>query len=137
MRGIMDFEITGEETQEQLEALMAKMGSIEIVDDEEGQDTVTERSVREPTETVQTETGDTEAPTPGATTEEEGKSQEDVKGILARDGKHVIPYDVPCPLMVQADRQKIVVMYMIVKVILFHFCAWRSARFHAVPSPVY
>ncbi|EBP4586424.1 hypothetical protein VH79_25270 [Salmonella enterica] len=90
----MDFEITGEETQEELDALMAKMGSVEIVDDEEGQDTGTERSVSEPTETVQTETGDTEAPTPGATTEEEGKSQEDAKGILARDGKHVIPYDV-------------------------------------------
>ncbi|EGQ7595632.1 hypothetical protein I6R01_003851 [Salmonella enterica subsp. enterica serovar Cerro] len=102
----MDFEITGEETQEQLEALMAKMGSIEIVDDEEGQDTVTERSVREPTETVQTETGDTEAPTPGATTEEEGKSQEDVKGILARDGKHVIPYDVL--EAERADKQRVV-----------------------------
>ncbi|EAQ6132253.1 hypothetical protein AXA88_26960, partial [Salmonella enterica] len=82
----MDFEITGEETQEELDALMAKMGSIEIVDDEEGLDTGTEHSVSEPAETVQTETGDKQAPTPGAGTEEEGQPQEDVKGILARDG---------------------------------------------------
>ncbi len=137
MRGIMDFEITGEETQEQLEELMAKMGDIEVEGDIKEQEERAEHSDSETSETVQTDTGDKKAPTPGAGTDEEGQPQEDVKGILTRDGKHVIPYDVPCPLMVQPDRQKFVIMYMIVKIILFHFCAWRSARFHAVPSPVY
>ncbi|EHF6669275.1 hypothetical protein J2H33_000215 [Salmonella enterica] len=90
----MDFEITGEETQEQLEELMAKMGDIEVGGDDEEAEDSTEHSGSESSETVQTETGDKQAPTPGAGTEEEGQPQEDVKGILARDGKHVIPYDV-------------------------------------------
>lgn len=137
MWGIMDFEITGEETQEQLEALMEKMGEIEVEGGDEGQEEGAEHSGSETSDAAQTETGDTKAPTPGAGTEDEGTLQENVKGILTRDGKHVIPYDVPCPLMVQSDRQKFVIMYMIIKIILFHFCAWRSARFHAVPSPVY
>ncbi len=94
MRGIMDFEITGEETQEQLEALMAKMGEIEVKGDDEEPEDSTEHSDSETSETVQTDTGDKQAPTPGAGTEEEGQPQEDVTGILARDGKHVIPYDV-------------------------------------------
>ncbi|EKQ9928103.1 hypothetical protein JJG61_005597 [Salmonella enterica subsp. enterica serovar Panama] len=90
----MDFEITGEETQEQLEELMAKMGDIEVGgDDEEAEDNA-EHSGSGTSETVQTETGDKQAPTPGAGTEEETQQQEAVKGILARDGKHVIPYDV-------------------------------------------
>lgn len=90
----MDFEITGEETQEQLEELMAKMGDIEVGgDDEEAEDSA-EHTGSESSETVQTETGDKQAPTPGAGTEEETQQQETVKGILARDGKHVIPYDV-------------------------------------------
>ncbi|EBC2121942.1 hypothetical protein CWD08_21395 [Salmonella enterica] len=90
----MDFDITGEETQEQMEALMAKVGEIEVEGDEEEREESAEHSGNEPSETVQTETGDKQAPTPGAGTEEEGQSQEAVKGILARDGKHVIPYDV-------------------------------------------
>ncbi|EPR2276580.1 hypothetical protein ACU01Y_003785 [Salmonella enterica subsp. enterica serovar Newport] len=90
----MDFEITGEETQEQLEALMAKMGEIEVKGDDEEPEDSTEHSDSETSETVQTDTGDKQAPTPGAGTEEEGQPQEDVTGILARDGKHVIPYDV-------------------------------------------
>lgn len=94
MRGIMDFEITGEETQEQLEALMAKMGEIEVKGDDEEPEDSTEHSDSETSETVQTDTGDKQAPTPGAGTEEEGQPQEDVTGILTRDGKHVIPYDV-------------------------------------------
>lgn len=94
MRGIMDFEITGDETQEQLEALMAKMGELEVEGDDEEPEEGAEHSGSESSETVQTETGDKQAPTPGAGTEEEEQPQEDVKGILARDGKHVIPYDV-------------------------------------------
>lgn len=94
MRGIMDFEITGEETQEQLEELMAKMGEIEVEGDDEEQEESAEHPDSESSETVQTDTCDKQAPTPGAGTEEEGQPQEDVKGILARDGKHVIPYDV-------------------------------------------
>ncbi|HFD9218992.1 TPA: hypothetical protein ACF632_000476 [Salmonella enterica] len=90
----MDFEITGEETQEQLEELMAKMGEIEVEGDDEEPEDSAEHSDSEASETVQTDTGDKQAPTPGAGTEEEGQPQEDVKGILARDGKHVIPYDV-------------------------------------------
>ncbi|EFP3676667.1 hypothetical protein HPX80_000023 [Salmonella enterica] len=90
----MDFEITGEETQEQLEELMAKMGEIEAEGDDEEPEESAEHSDSETSETVQTDTGDKQAPTPGAGTEEEGQPQEDVKGILARDGKHVIPYDV-------------------------------------------
>lgn len=94
MRGIMDFEITGEETQEQLEALMAKMGEIEVKGDDEEPEESAEHPGSESSETVQTDTGDRQATTPGAGTEEEGQPQEDVTGILARDGKHVIPYDV-------------------------------------------
>lgn len=94
MRGIMDFEITGEETQEQLEELMAKMGEIEVEGDDEEQEESAEHPDSESSETVQTDTCDKQAPTPWAGTEEEGQPQEDVKGILARDGKHVIPYDV-------------------------------------------
>lgn len=90
----MDFEITGEETQEQLEELMAKMGEIEVEGDDEEPEENAEHSDSETSETVQTDTGDKQAPTPGAGTEEEEQPQEDVKGILARDGKHVIPYDV-------------------------------------------
>ncbi|MGG5932564.1 hypothetical protein ACQSDP_23295 [Salmonella enterica] len=90
----MDFEITGEETQEQLEELMAKMGDIEVEGDNEEQEERAEHSGSETSETVQTDTGDKKAPTPGAGTEEGEPSQENVKGILTRDGKHVIPYDV-------------------------------------------
>ncbi|EJM3641579.1 hypothetical protein NOH45_000394 [Salmonella enterica] len=90
----MDFEITGEETQEQLEELMAKMGEIEVEGDDEEQEESAEHPDSESSETVQTDTCDKQAPTPWAGTEEEGQPQEDVKGILARDGKHVIPYDV-------------------------------------------
>ncbi|EIF4026171.1 TPA: hypothetical protein H2X24_004208 [Salmonella enterica] len=90
----MDFEITGEETQEQLEELMAKMGEIEVKGDDEEPEESAEHPGSESSETVQTDTCDKQAPMPGAGTEEEGQPQEDVKGILARDGKHVIPYDV-------------------------------------------
>ncbi|HAG1965795.1 TPA: hypothetical protein G8R56_004053 [Salmonella enterica] len=90
----MDFEITGEETQEQLEELMAKMGDIEVEGDIEEQEERAEHSDSETSETVQTDTGDKKAPTPGTGTEEGEQSQEDVKGVLTRDGKHVIPYDV-------------------------------------------
>ncbi|EOB5136562.1 hypothetical protein ACG9KJ_001212 [Salmonella enterica] len=90
----MDFEITGEETHEQLEELMAKMGEIEVKGDDEEPEESAEHPGSESSETVQTDTCDKQAPTPGAGTEEEGQPQEYVKGILARDGKHVIPYDV-------------------------------------------
>ncbi|ECK8875092.1 hypothetical protein AH715_003450 [Salmonella enterica subsp. enterica] len=90
----MDFEITGEETQEQLEALMAKMGEIEVKGDDEEPEESAEHPGSESSEKVQTDTGDRQATTPGAGTEEERQPQEDVTGILARDGKHVIPYDV-------------------------------------------
>ncbi|EAO0751684.1 hypothetical protein VQZ33_004459 [Salmonella enterica] len=90
----MDFEITGEETQEQLEELMAKMGEIEVGDADKEPEESAEHSGSSSSEAVQTESGDKQTPTPGVGTEEEGQPPEDVKGILARDGKHVIPYDV-------------------------------------------
>lgn len=90
----MDFEITGEETQEQLEALMAKMGDIDIEDNDGEAEESAEHAGSEASETVQTDTGDTQAPTPGAGTEEEEPPQDTSKGVLTRDGKHVIPYDV-------------------------------------------
>lgn len=111
----MDFEITGEETQEQLEELMAKMGDIEVEGDIEEQEERAEHSDSETSETVQTDTGDKKAPTPGAGTDEEGQPQEDVKGILTRDGKHVIPYDIPCLQMVQAGRAESIIICMIKK----------------------
>ncbi|EAZ4510946.1 hypothetical protein CAM24_19270 [Salmonella enterica] len=90
----MDFEITGEETQEQLEALMAKMGDIDIEDNDGEAEESAEHTGSEASETVQTDTGDTQAPTPGAGTGEEEPPQDTSKGVLTRDGKHVIPYDV-------------------------------------------
>ncbi|ENL4830367.1 hypothetical protein AB5G42_005302, partial [Salmonella enterica subsp. enterica serovar Teko] len=90
----MDFEITGEETQEQLEALMAKMGDIDIEGDDGEAEESAEHTGSGASETVQTDTGDTQAPPPGAGTEEEEPSQDTSKGVLTRDGKHVIPYDV-------------------------------------------
>lgn len=97
----MDFEITGEETQEQLNALLDKVMDVEVSD--EPKDALTGNDQEglfsteggdNDAEQVQNTTGDKQAPTPGAGTEEEGQQQEEVKGILARDGKHVIPYDV-------------------------------------------
>ncbi|HEC8369052.1 TPA: hypothetical protein ACTALY_000076 [Salmonella enterica subsp. enterica serovar Muenchen] len=90
----MDFEFTGEETQEQLEELMAKMGEIEVEDDDEEPEENAVPSGGEPSETVQTDTGDKQTPTPGAGAEGGEPPQEEAKGILTRDGKHVIPYDV-------------------------------------------
>ncbi|HCL5312907.1 TPA: hypothetical protein N2G38_005320 [Salmonella enterica] len=123
----MDFEITGEETQEQLNALLDKVMDVEVSDEPKGALTGDDREGLFSTEgednnaeQVQNTTGDKQAPTPGAGTEEEEQSQETVKGILAKDGKHVIPYDIPCPLMAQADRLKNVNIFMIIKNILFH-----------------
>lgn len=111
----MDFEITGEETQEQLEELMAKMGDIEVGGDNEESEDSAKHSGSGTSETVQNETGDKQTPPPGVGTEEEGQPQEDVKGILARDGKHVIPYDIPCLQMVQAGRPESIIICMIKK----------------------
>lgn len=97
----MDFEITGEETQEQLNALLDKVMEVEVSDEPKDALTGDDREGLFSTENednnagqVQNTTGDKQAPTPGAGTEEEEQSQETVKGILAKDGKHVIPYDV-------------------------------------------
>lgn len=97
----MDFEITGEETQEQLNTLLDKVMEVEVSDEPEDALTGDDQEGLFSTESgdnnaeqVQNTTGDKQAPTPGAGTEEETQQQEAVKGILARDGKHVIPYDV-------------------------------------------
>lgn len=137
MRGFMDFEITGEETQEQLEELMAKMGEIEVEGDDEETEEGTEPSGDEPSETVQTETGDKQAPTPGAGTEEEGKPQEDARGILARDGKHVIPYDVPWVSAGLSAEPDIWSIRMINKGKMCHAGSGGNNTFYRVQQPVY
>lgn len=123
----MDFEITGEETQEQLNTLLDKVMEVEVSDEPEDALTGDDQEGLFSTESgdnnaeqVQNTTGDKQAPTPGAGTEEETQQQEAVTGILARDGKHVIPYDIPCPSVVRAGRLKSVFILMINNKILFH-----------------
>ncbi|ECG1392256.1 TPA_asm: hypothetical protein GNB58_004860 [Salmonella enterica subsp. houtenae serovar 45:g,z51:-] len=88
----MDFDITGDETPEQLEAMLEKIGDVEV--DGNGQEEDQKGATDSPaSEQTQTESGDNTVPTPGTRAAEE-KPQEEVKGILTRDGKHVIPYDV-------------------------------------------
>ncbi|EHM2355273.1 hypothetical protein KD625_002971 [Salmonella enterica subsp. enterica serovar Bonariensis] len=88
----MDFDITGDETPEQLEAMLEKIGDVEV--DGNGQEENQKEAANSPeSEQTQTEAGDNTVPTPGTRAAEE-RPQEEVKGILTRDGKHVIPYDV-------------------------------------------
>lgn len=91
----MDFEFTGEETPEQLEKMLEGLGDVEI--DGHEQEVVTEASTENHAdEAAQTQTGDnTAAPTPDAGAEQTQDVKEpEAKGVLTRDGKHVIPYEV-------------------------------------------
>ena len=88
----MDIELTGNETPEQLEALIDGFGNVDISD-------VTQTAAV--TTAAVVNTGDKkDALTPGATTTAPAtevtptESTEKPKGILSKDGQHVIPYDV-------------------------------------------
>ncbi|HFO8483757.1 TPA: hypothetical protein ACHK1E_004884 [Escherichia coli] len=91
----MDFEFTGEETPEQLEKMLEGLGDVDI--DGHEQDGVTEVATENHAdEAAQTQTGDnTAAPTPDASAEQtQDEKEPEAKGVLTRDGKHVIPYEV-------------------------------------------
>ncbi|EFL6059669.1 hypothetical protein AAG34_003065 [Escherichia coli] len=91
----MDFEFTGEETPEQLEKMLEGLGDVDI--DSHAQDVVTEDTTeKHADEEAQTQTGDNNvAPTPDASVEQTQDVKEpEAKGVLTRDGKHVIPYEV-------------------------------------------
>ncbi|EBS1324044.1 hypothetical protein D6T51_07855 [Salmonella enterica subsp. enterica serovar Muenchen] len=98
----MDLEITGAETPEELEALLDKIGDIEVSDDEQ---TGTPLPDKPDNHQPEVQTGDTVVPTPGTETDEGTGARDDQEpekgGILTRDGKHIIPYDIPCPGEVQ------------------------------------
>lgn len=102
----MDIELTGNETPEELEALIDGFGDVDISD-------VTQTAAVTTTPVavvVENTTDDANAvvntgdkkdePTPGATTTAQAtdvtptESTEKPKGILSKDGQHVIPYDV-------------------------------------------
>lgn len=94
--------LTGNETAEEIEALLDSLGEVEI-SDVAVVPAVTEKPVTQVTSTVdQTKTGDTGVtPPPGVTVEQTGTSttgevatEERPKGIATQDGKHVIPYAV-------------------------------------------
>ncbi|HHH1924204.1 TPA: hypothetical protein ACPZT9_000400 [Yersinia enterocolitica] len=105
----MDIELTGNETPEELEALIDGFGDVDI-SDVAPTAAVTTAPVAVVVDNTNT-TGDTNAavvntgdkkdePTPGATTTAQttevttAVSTEKPKGILSKDGQHVIPYDV-------------------------------------------
>jgi hypothetical protein len=94
--------LTGNETAEEIEALLDSMGEVEI-SDAAVVPAGTEKPVVQAAATVdQIKTGDTEVtPPPGVTVEQTGASttgdvvtEGQPKGIAAQDGKHVIPYAV-------------------------------------------
>lgn len=102
----MEFDLTGNETPAELEALLEKMGDaeeVEVVDDAAAQTTTTPPAATSPATSQPAATqptdqsaaqppkeGVTAAATPAATVEQTDPS----KGILSKDGKHFIPYDV-------------------------------------------
>ncbi|WP_409311401.1 hypothetical protein [Pectobacterium sp. B1J-3] len=100
--------LTGNETAEELEALLDGLGDVDVSD---APSVVTTTSVTVPaadTATNQAELtgqtsqqenkGDTNTPTPGVAVEQqtgaESTGVDQAKGILSRDGKHTIPYGV-------------------------------------------
>ncbi|EKN3469290.1 hypothetical protein OZ827_003617 [Yersinia enterocolitica] len=108
----MDIELTGNETPEELEALIDGFGDVDISDVTQTAAVTTTPVATDETNAAVLNTGDkkdeltpgatttapatevliakTAATTPAATTE----STEKPKGILSKDGQHVIPYDV-------------------------------------------
>ncbi|ENA1773819.1 hypothetical protein ABF237_002500 [Yersinia ruckeri] len=104
----MDIELTGNETPEQLEAMIDGFGDVDISDvTQTAAVTTTPAVVTDDTNATAVNTGDKKDElTPGATaaaqaTEAIATTQatttegtEKPKGILSKDGQHVIPYDV-------------------------------------------
>ncbi|HGT2342753.1 TPA: hypothetical protein ACMX4R_000288 [Yersinia enterocolitica] len=101
----MDIELTGNETPEELEALIDGFGDVDISDvTQTAAVTTTPAAVVVDNTTEDTNavvnTGDKKDElTPGATTAQTteattAESTEKPKGILSKDGQHVIPYDV-------------------------------------------
>ncbi|EPB4256591.1 hypothetical protein ACR3FX_001124 [Yersinia enterocolitica] len=102
----MDIELTGNETPEELEALIDGFGDVDISDVTQAAAVTTTPvavvvdNTTEDTNAV-VNTGDKkDEPTPGATTTAPAtevtptESTEKPKGILSKDGQHAIPYDV-------------------------------------------
>ncbi|XKY35153.1 hypothetical protein AB8599_08910 [Enterovibrio sp. 27052020O] len=92
----MEIEFTGEESVEEMEALLAKFESAEVVDEQ------TDDGELPAVESIQNTDTKTEAhgADTGATSAVAGDNVDDQtqgdtpKGIAAKDGEHVIPYDV-------------------------------------------
>ncbi|HEI6853039.1 TPA: hypothetical protein SJ558_004118 [Yersinia enterocolitica] len=120
----MDIELTGNETPEELEALIDGFGDVDISDVTQTAAVTTTPVATDETNAAVLNTGDkkdeltpgatmtapatevliakTAATTPAATTE----STEKLKGILSKDGQHVIPYDVL--VAERAEKQRLV-----------------------------
>ncbi|HHH1732884.1 TPA: hypothetical protein ACPZTD_000602 [Yersinia enterocolitica] len=120
----MDIELTGNETPEELEALIDGFGDVDISDVTQTAAVTTTPVATDETNAAVLNTGDkkdeltpgatttapatevliakTAATTPAATTE----STEKPKGILSKDGQHVIPYDVL--VAERAEKQRLV-----------------------------
>ncbi|WP_236641568.1 hypothetical protein [Dickeya undicola] len=104
----MELDLTGNETPEELEALLEKIGDVTIDDNTAllgsssaaVTDTTGAQAVTTQTAVGQQNTGDnsSDTPTPGVKAEQQNAEQaqatQPTTGILSRDGKHVIPYDV-------------------------------------------
>ncbi|WP_224552876.1 hypothetical protein [Pectobacterium versatile] len=96
--------LTGEETAEELEALLNGLGDVDISDEAAGAITHTGQATADNLNGQQENKGDTTTLTPGVaaqpqTTTTQQSTDADggnstVKSILSRDGKHTIPYDV-------------------------------------------
>lgn len=105
----VELDLTGNETPEELEAMLDKLGDVDVSDDAgsvpgnaaaAAENTGVQETAGQ-ADATQSNTGDTknDTPTPGATTEQQqdagqGQQAEQPKSILSKDGKHVIPYDV-------------------------------------------
>ncbi|AOR58828.1 hypothetical protein [Pectobacterium parmentieri] len=96
--------LTGEETAEELEALLNGLGDVDISDDTVGEVTITGQTTADDLNKQQENKGDTITLTPGVaaqpqttTTQQPAVADEgngSAKSIISRDGKHTIPYGV-------------------------------------------
>ncbi len=91
--------LTGNETAEEIEALLDSMGEVEISDAPVVPAGAEKPGMQTAATVEQIKTGETEVtPTPGETVEQIGAgtatTEELPKGIATQDGKHVIPYAV-------------------------------------------
>lgn len=86
-------ELTGNETTEELEALLDSIEADELEGDEEQEDEAGIPEKTEP-EKVDSETEESASSDDGKAEPEEQEEQEPQKGILAKDGENIIPFDV-------------------------------------------